>query len=45
MDDLISVNRTTAMHPKSLPSSNRAFLGLAIMSIIIAMMLYNSLGI
>lgn len=33
------------MHPKSLPSSNRGFLSLAIMSIILAMMMYTSLGI
>jgi hypothetical protein len=33
------------MQPKSLPSSNRAFFGLAIMSLIIAMMMYSSLGV
>lgn len=32
------------MHPNSLHTSNRAFLGLAIMSLIIAMMMYKSLG-
>jgi hypothetical protein len=33
------------MQPKALPSSNRAFLGLAIMSLVIAMMMYQTLGI
>lgn len=32
------------MLPKSMPSSNRAFFGLAIMSLIIAAMMYTSLG-
>jgi hypothetical protein len=32
------------MHPNSLPSSNRAFLGLAIMALIMAMMMYSWFG-
>jgi hypothetical protein len=33
------------MRLKTLPSSNRAFVGLALMSFILAMMMYKSLGV
>jgi hypothetical protein len=33
------------MRLKAAPSSNRAFLGLAMMAFILAMMMYNSLGV
>lgn len=32
------------MQPKYMPQSNRAFVGLAIMSLIIGMMMYSSFG-
>jgi hypothetical protein len=38
-------NGVTEMRLKSLPSSNRAFVGLAMIALILAMMMYKSLGV
>lgn len=41
---LVSNDRGYAVHSKSYPSTNRGFLGLAIMAMILAVMMYTSLG-